>query len=61
MRFETINQYHTRTDFPETRLRAWCKEGKLPGFWSGKKYLINVDLFEAWLEAECKANAGQIE
>lgn len=34
-------------------IRAWIKEGKCPGVYSGSRFLVNVELFEERLKAEC--------
>ena len=39
--FLTIRQAAATPILPEYRLRQMCAEGKLPGFYAGKKFLIN--------------------
>lgn len=39
--FLTIRQCAATGFLPEYRLRQMCAEGKLPGFYAGKKILIN--------------------
>lgn len=39
--FLTIRQAAATRILPEYRLRQMCAEGKLPGFYAGKKFLIN--------------------
>lgn len=39
--FLTIRQVAATRILPEYRLRKMCAEGKLPGFYAGKKFLIN--------------------
>lgn len=40
-KFLTIRQAAETHILPEFRLRQLCAEGKLPGFYAGKKFLIN--------------------
>jgi hypothetical protein len=35
---------------PESVLRRFAKQKKLPGFYTGRKYLVNTDLLTAMLE-----------
>lgn len=39
--FMTIRQAAATRILPEYRLRKMCAESKLPGFYAGKKFLIN--------------------
>lgn len=39
--FCTIREAAATRILPEYRLRRLCAEGKLPGFYAGKKFLIN--------------------
>ena len=38
----------------ESRLRKMHKQGKLPGIWCGKKFLVNVPLLNEELDRESK-------
>lgn len=54
----TINQTAAEKGLPHTYLRALQAQGKLPGFYSGTRFYVNVDMLCEQLEAECRANAG---
>lgn len=58
MRIYTIPKTAPVVGIPEFQLRRMQKEGKLPGFFSGTRFYINVDMLEAQLAAECAANAA---
>ena len=45
MCFEAARKTAIITGVPEYRIRQMIKEGKVPGFYAGKKYIINVDAF----------------
>ena len=49
MRWMTIRQVAAAGIWPEHRQRIMLKEGKLPGVYSGKRYLVNVDALEEML------------
>lgn len=42
--YRTIRQTAGTTDIPEFRLRAWVKQGKVPGFYSASRFYVNVPL-----------------
>lgn len=42
--FLTIRQCAATGVLPEYRLRRMCEEGQLPGFYAGKKFLINFSV-----------------
>lgn len=44
-RFLTIREVAQMEILPEFVLRRMCAEGLLPGFYSGKKFLINLPVF----------------
>ena len=58
MQFLTINE--TPKEIPITRscLRAMQAQGRLPGFYAGSRFYVNVDMLREQLEAECRANAA---
>lgn len=57
--YQTIKALHKAHPYiPEYRLRVWLKEGKLPGFWSGHRYLVDVEKLMARLDALCE-NCGR--
>ena len=60
MNFRTINQAGKETHVPPSRLRAWQKTGKLPGYFSGNRFMVNMDMLTDMLNAECMANAGEV-
>lgn len=39
--FLSIRQTAATHILPEFRLRTMCAEGKLPGFYAGKKFMVN--------------------
>ena len=45
----------------ESRLRKMHKQGKLPGIWCGKKFLVNFPLLNEELDRESKKqlNGGE--
>lgn len=47
MTFLTITQTHKATGIPTYRLRAMAKQKKLPGIYSGNRFLV---AFEKFLE-----------
>jgi len=51
-RFQSIRETRRSTGIPECYLRKLVKEGKAPGFYSGKKFLVNVPALLAQLERE---------
>ena len=57
MRFEATRKAATITGVPEYRIRQMIREGTVPGFFAGKKYLINIDAFLKVLEQMCSVNA----
>lgn len=46
---ETAKEIHA---LPEYRLRVLAKEGKLPGFYAGVKFMVNIPLFLEQLDRE---------
>lgn len=57
-RFMTIRQTAKTGILPENRLRQMQHQGKLPGIYSGNKFLVNADLLLQLLERESRVNAG---
>lgn len=45
----------------ENQLRARKKEGRLPGFFAGTRFYVNVPKLREQLERECEANATGIK
>ena len=56
--FQTIRQTAHEMGLPEGTLRARLKRNKLPGFYAGSRYYINVPLFMEMLDAESRLNAS---
>ena len=52
MNFKTIRQTAALGILPEFRMRQMQKQGKLPGIYSGSRFLVNVDALEAMLEEQ---------
>lgn len=48
--YMSIRQTAKKTGLAESFIRAAVKKNKVPGFYSGKKYLVNVPRFLAALE-----------
>lgn len=42
-KFPSIREAARRGPVSEYLLRLWLKQGKLPGVYSGKKFLVNYD------------------
>lgn len=57
-RFMTIREAAKAGILPENRLRQMQHQGKLPGIYSGNKFLVNADILLEQIERECRANAG---
>lgn len=49
--YATIRQTAQIVGVPHDRIRAWQKEGLVPGFFSGSRFYVNVPRFKAKLEA----------
>lgn len=58
MQFQTINQAAKTIGLPHTCLRSMQAAGKLPGFFAGSRYYVNVDLLREKLETESRNNAS---
>ena len=56
--FKTIRQASRATSVPEWRLRQLVKQKRVPGFYSGSRFYVNLDMFLDQLDAECRANAA---
>lgn len=51
-RMKTIRQTAALGILPEHRLRLLLKQGKLPGVYSGNRFLVNVDALSIQLDNE---------
>lgn len=58
MHFLTINQTAPEVKLPPTCLRRMLAENRLPGFYAGTRYYVNVDMLREQLESECRTNAS---
>ena len=58
-RFMTIRQTAARGVLPEYTLRQMAKQGKLPGIFSGKRFLINVPMLEKYLDEMSKVEEDE--
>lgn len=56
MRFKTIRPAAEEVNLPHTCLRKMLANNSLPGFQSGNRYYVNMDLLIAKLDAESRAN-----
>lgn len=52
MNFKTIRQTAATGILPEFRMRKMLKQGKLPGIYSGTRFLVNVDALAVMLEEQ---------
>ena len=50
MQFLTINSAARETGLPHSRLRVMQSQGRLPGFYAGSRYYVNMDQFRAQLD-----------
>ncbi len=54
MNFKTIRQVAATGVLPEFRLRALQKAGKLPGFFAGSRYYVDIDALPGVLAEMCR-------
>lgn len=54
--FKTIRQTAALGMLTENRLRIMLREGRLPGFYTGTRYMVNTDLLAEQLEAMSRAS-----
>ena len=57
--FKTIRQTAATGILTEHRLRLMQKQGILPGFQAGNRFLVNVEALSAQLDAASIANVKQ--
>ena len=61
----TVNQWQTikkaaqTTGIYEHRIREWCKQGTVPGFYSGTRFYINMPAFIEQLNTGVYSKAGE--
>lgn len=60
MRFLSINETAKVVGLPHTCLRSRLTDGKLPGFYNGAKFMVNVDMLISMLEDECLESVGEL-
>lgn len=56
--YMTIRQTASETGLAAGTLRTRLKNNKLPGFYAGNRYYINVPLLMEMIDAECRLNAA---
>ena len=56
--YMTIRETASETGLAEGTLRTLLKRNKLPGFYAGSRYYINVPLLMEMLDAESRLNAS---
>lgn len=56
--YMTIRQTAIETGLAVGTLRTRLKRNKLPGFYAGNRYYINVPLLMEMIDAECRLNAS---
>jgi hypothetical protein len=56
--YMTIRQTASETGLAAGTLRTRLKHNKLPGFYAGNRYYINVPLLMEMIDAECRLNAA---
>lgn len=57
MAYLTIRRAAAEVGLPHTLLRKMLSEHRLPGFYAGTRYYVNVDLLREKLEQDSKASA----
>lgn len=58
MVFHSIRETAKLTGISENTLRIMLRNGDLPGFYTGRKFLINLTLLDEKLNAACRRNGG---
>lgn len=57
--FKTIRQAAAMGLMTEHYLRLLVAQGKCPGVYSGRRFLVNVDILAEQLDAESRRNCGE--
>lgn len=57
-RFLTVREVAASGVLSEHHLRLMIKEGKVPGIYTGNRFMVNVPLFLAQLDALSRGEAG---
>lgn len=56
--FQSAREFAKRGIKSEAAVRREIEQGLVPGFRSGNRFIINVELYLAAIDAECMQNAG---
>ncbi len=59
-KFMTIRETSRAGYWPESGSRRMQKEGKLPGVYSGGRFMVNIPLLVEMLDSESQRNGGMI-
>lgn len=59
-KFQTIRQTAKLGILSEYNLRLRLAQGRLPGVYSGNRFMVNLPLLEKQLDAESAAQAGGV-
>lgn len=51
-KYRTIHRFCVEYEFPEYRLRQWIKQGRVPGWRSGNRFMVDVEAFINQLKNE---------
>lgn len=54
--FESARKFAQRGIKSENEIRKAIKASKVPGFWVGNRFIIDVESYIAQIRAECLAN-----
>lgn len=57
-KFMTIRETSRAGYWPESGLRRLRKQGKLPGVYSGGRFMVNIPLLVEMLDSESQRNGG---
>lgn len=55
--FQSAREFARRGVKSEAAIRREIAAGKVPGFYSGNRFVINAALYLELIEAECRRNA----
>ena len=54
MDFVSIHNAAKRLPIGEPMIRAWVKQGRVPGFYVGKRFYVDVEAFTAQIYADAR-------
>lgn len=57
-KYRTVHKFATEYEFPEYRLRQWIKQKRVPGWYSGNRFMVDVDAFLSQLQVESAIVGG---